>query len=88
MKDEPTSQWQIPIGLQLVPAVLLGCSVLTLKESAQWLTRKGQHQEAFESLSWIRGDASQSTIDEMNEIRLVGEAEAEETKGFEFKELL
>lgn len=85
MKDEPTSQWQIPIGLQLLPAVLLGGGVLTLKESARWLTGKGQNQEAFESLSWIRGDASQSTIDEMNEIRLGVEAEAEETEGFEFK---
>ncbi|KAH6970896.1 hypothetical protein BKA56DRAFT_678048 [Ilyonectria sp. MPI-CAGE-AT-0026] len=88
MKDEPTSQWQAPIGLQLVPAALLGGGVLTLKESARWLTGKGQHQETFDGLSWIRGDASQSAIDEMNEIRLGVGPEAEETKGFEFKELL
>lgn len=59
--------------------------MLTLKESARWLVGNGQHQEAIDSLSWIRGDAPQSTIDDMNEIRLGVEAEAEETKGFEFK---
>ncbi|KAK7429356.1 hypothetical protein QQZ08_004168 [Neonectria magnoliae] len=32
MKDDLTSQWQIPIGLQLLPAVVLGAGALTLKE--------------------------------------------------------
>lgn len=48
-------QWQIPIGLQLVPGALLGLGMLTLKESTRWLTKKGRHAEALESLAWIRG---------------------------------
>ncbi|KAK7182445.1 uncharacterized protein CC84DRAFT_1220328 [Paraphaeosphaeria sporulosa] len=39
-------QWQIPIGLQIVPAALLGLSMLTLKESTRWLTQKDRHEEA------------------------------------------
>ncbi|KAH7131504.1 MFS sugar transporter-like protein [Dactylonectria estremocensis] len=88
IENDPTSQWQIPIGLQLLPAMLLGGGVLTLKESARWLTRKGRHDDAWQSLAWIRGDESQTTMDEIHEIRLGVEAEAEETEGFEFRELL
>ncbi|KAH7127560.1 MFS sugar transporter-like protein [Dactylonectria macrodidyma] len=88
IENDPTSQWQIPIGLQLLPAILLGGGVLTLKESARWLTRKGRHDDAWQSLSWIRGDESQTTMDEIHEIRLGVVAEAKETEGFEFRELL
>lgn len=47
-----SKQWQIPIGLQLIPAALLGFGMLTLKESVRWLTKKGRHDEAWESLKW------------------------------------
>ncbi|CAM1507519.1 Fc.00g071600.m01.CDS01 [Cosmosporella sp. VM-42] len=88
MKNEPTSQWQIPIGLQLLPAALLGVGMLTLKESTRWLTRKGRHDEAWESLKWIRGRDSPEVVAEMEEIRLGVEMEMQETEGFHPKELL
>ncbi|KAI3397448.1 hypothetical protein diail_10779 [Diaporthe ilicicola] len=81
-------QWQIPIGLQLVPGALLGLGMLTVKESTRWLTRKGRHEEAFESLKWIRADDSQAVVDEMEDIRLGVEMEARATEGFQLKELL
>ncbi|KAI1182887.1 putative MFS quinate transporter [Nemania serpens] len=83
-----SSQWQIPIGLQLVPAAFLGFGVLTLPESTRWLTRKGRHDEAWGSLRWIRADSSQATVDEMEEIRVGVETETRATEGFQFKELL
>lgn len=83
-----SSQWQIPIGLQLVPAAFLGFGVLTLPESTRWLTKKGRHDEAWESLKWIRADSSQATIDEMEEIRIGVETETIATEGFQLKELL
>ena len=49
------SQWQIPIGLQLVPGGILGLGMLFLKESVRWLAKKGRHDEAMKSLVWIRG---------------------------------
>ena len=85
MKNEPTSQWQIPIGLQLLPAALLGVGMLTLKESTRWLTRKGRHEEAWESLQWIRGSASPEVATEMEEIRQGVEMEMQETEGFHVK---
>lgn len=81
-------QWQIPIGLQLVPAALLGIGMFTLKESTRWLTKKGRHEEAWESLKWIRAGDSQAVVDEMEEIRTGAEMEQRATEGFQLKELL
>lgn len=61
--------------------------MLTLKESTRWLTRKGRHEEALESLKWIRADDSQAVIDEMDDIRHGVETEARATEGFQYKEL-
>ncbi|CAK7231296.1 hypothetical protein SBRCBS47491_007881 [Sporothrix bragantina] len=83
-----TKQWQIPIGIQIVPAALLGLGMLTLKESTRWLTKKGRHDEAWESLKWIRGEDSEAVRLEMEEIRLGVENEARATEGFSYKELL
>ena len=78
-------QWQIPISLQLIPAGLLGLGMFTVTESVRWLTKKGRHEEAWESLKWIRADDSQATADEMEEIRYGVEMEFQATEGFRFK---
>ncbi|KAI1149659.1 putative MFS quinate transporter [Nemania diffusa] len=83
-----SAQWQVPIGLQIAPAAILGFGMLTLPESTRWLTKKGRHDEAWESLRWIRADSSRATIEEMEEIRMGVEVEAIATEGFQFKELL
>lgn len=59
--------------------------MLTLKESVRWLTKKGRHEEAWQSLQWIRADDSPSTQSEMDEIRAGVEMEIRETEGFRFK---
>ncbi|KAI1387690.1 general substrate transporter [Hypoxylon trugodes] len=82
------SQWQIPIGLQLAPAVFLGLGMLTVPESTRWLTKKGKHDEAWKSLQWIRADDSQTTTEEMEEIRAGVTAEEMATQDFRVKELL
>lgn len=50
-----TRQWQIPVGLQLAPGVILGLGMLLTKESTRWLARGGRHEDALESLIWVRG---------------------------------
>lgn len=59
--------------------------MFTLKESVRWLTKVGRHEEAWESLKWIRADDSQVTIDEMEEIRAGVEIERSATEGFKVK---
>ena len=64
-----SSQWQIPIGLQLVPAALMGIGMFTLTESVRWLVFHDRDDSAWKSLTWIRGSASKDVEAEFDEIR-------------------
>jgi MFS family permease len=86
--DTYSTQWQIPIGLQMLFAGLLGIGTLTLKESTRWLTMKGRHEEAWQSLKWIRASDDDDVVDEMEEIRLGVESEVHAREGFHFKGML
>ncbi|KAF2118421.1 general substrate transporter [Lophiotrema nucula] len=86
---KPSSrQWQIPIGLQLVPGGLLGLGMLFLKESVRFLAKKGRNEEALESLIWIRGGDSEEVREEMDQIIAGVEAEHLQTEGFKWKEVI
>ncbi|KAF2476800.1 MFS quinate transporter [Lindgomyces ingoldianus] len=54
----PSKQWQIPIGLQLVPGAILGLGMLFVKESPRWLAQRGHREAAYAALLWIRGVTS------------------------------
>ncbi|KAL2827965.1 general substrate transporter [Aspergillus cavernicola] len=86
---EPSDrQWQIPIGLQLVPAGILGVGMLFLKESVRWLASKGRHEEALQSLIWIRGgEDTEEVRSELAEIMDGIGAEIAATEGVTWKEL-
>ncbi|RDW92901.1 sugar porter family MFS transporter [Aspergillus mulundensis] len=86
---EPSDrQWQIPIGLQLVPAGILGVGMLFLKESVRWLASVGRHEEALQSLIWVRGgEDTEEVRAEMAEILDGISAEVAATEGVTWKEL-
>lgn len=50
------AQWQIPVGLQMVPAGVLALGLFTQKESPRWLAKKGRFEEAWDALTWFRAD--------------------------------
>lgn len=54
-----SAQWQIPVGLQMVPAAVLGFGLLGFPESVRWLASKNRNDEAWASLSWMRADDGQ-----------------------------
>lgn len=56
LSDDLAAQWQIPVGLQMVPAGVLALGLFTQKESVRWLAKKGRIEEAWESLTWFRAD--------------------------------
>ncbi|PTU21228.1 hypothetical protein P175DRAFT_0547475 [Aspergillus ochraceoroseus IBT 24754] len=81
-------QWQIPIGLQLVPGGILGIGMLFLKESVRWLAKRGRHEEALQSLIWIRGgEDTEEVRAEMAEILDGIAAEVQATEGVTWTEL-
>ncbi|KAF2093371.1 MFS sugar transporter-like protein [Rhizodiscina lignyota] len=87
IKGGEARQWQIPIGLQLLPAGFLGLGMITVKESVRWLMKKGREEEARKSLVWIRGGDTAEVEEEFMEIRTGLEIERRETEGFQIKEL-
>jgi hypothetical protein len=86
---KPSSkQWQIPIGLQLVPGGILGLGMLLVKESVRWLAMRGRNEEALQSLIWVRGGDGPEVRTEFAEIQAGLEEELRATEGVTWKELL
>ncbi|KAK9425289.1 putative Quinate permease [Seiridium unicorne] len=84
-----TSQWQIPIGLQLVPGGILGLGMLLTRESTRWLAKKGRRDEALQSLLWVRGGENTTEVQEEFAEIMAGIYEEERvTEGFTWKEAI
>ncbi|RYP47429.1 hypothetical protein DL768_006491 [Monosporascus sp. mg162] len=82
-----TRQWQVPIGLQLVPGGILGLGMLLTRESTRWLAKTGRTDQALQSLIWVRGGEDTTEVrEEFLEI-LAGIREEEQvTEGITWKE--
>lgn len=85
---DTTRQWQIPIGLQLVPGALMGLGMLTLKESVRWLLLQGENEKAWQSLTWVRASDSDDVRAEFVEMQQGVEDDKRISEGFNPKELL
>lgn len=83
-----SKQWQLPIGLQLVPGALMGLGMFTLNESVRWLLAHGKTAEAWESLVWIRAGDGAVVREEFEEMQRGLEEERHATAGFHPRELL
>ncbi|KAI9041563.1 sugar porter family MFS transporter [Aspergillus affinis] len=69
---DPTNnaQWQVPLGLQIVPAVFLGLLIMFFPESPRWLIDHGHHEKGLQTLAklhahgdvndpWVRAEYNQ-----------------------------
>ncbi|KAJ5931171.1 Major facilitator superfamily domain general substrate transporter [Penicillium verrucosum] len=83
-----SKQWQIPVGLQMVPAGVLALGLFSMPESVRWLAKKDRFDEAWESLKWMRASEGSEVKAEFNEIRVGLEEELRATEGFNKRELL
>lgn len=83
-----TKQWQIPIGLQLIPGGVLGLGMLYCRESVRWLVKRGRNEQALDNLIWVRGGDSEEVREEFAEIQAGIEEEIRATEGLTWKELL
>ncbi|SPQ21498.1 c85be177-f7e5-4f44-876e-fa3418e71205 [Thermothielavioides terrestris] len=86
--NDHSAQWQIPVGLQLVPGAILGFGMLLTKESTRWLAKTGQHEAALQSLIWVRGGDSSEIREEFAEIISSIDEENRIRSGVSWKELL
>lgn len=88
ISDASSAQWQLPVGLQLVPGVVLGLGMLLTRESCRWLAGRGRLDEAWESLVWVRGgEETEEVREEFREIVRGVEEEGREREGVSVKEL-
>ncbi|CAI7619279.1 unnamed protein product [Penicillium bialowiezense] len=87
---EGTSQWRIPVAIQLVPAGLMLVGLFFLKESPRWLMKKGRSEEALDSLAYIRNEpeTSEAVRLEFAEITAAIHEENQATEGMTWKECL
>ncbi|KAJ5592015.1 uncharacterized protein N7459_002384 [Penicillium hispanicum] len=83
-----SKQWQIPVGLQLVPASLLAIGLFTQPESCRWLAKKGRYDEGFKSLAWMRASDGPEVKMEFHEIQVGLTEELRATEGLKKRELL
>jgi hypothetical protein len=75
------------VGLQLVSGGLLALGTFTLPESVRWLLQQGRTEEAWKSLTWIRGSDGERAVSEFNETQLGLKAEKAATDNFSIREL-
>lgn len=85
-----TTQWRIPVAIQLIPGGLLFIGLFFLKESARWLMKQGRREEATHSLAYIRNEPEDSDAvqKEIAEICAAIEEETAATEGVTWKECL
>lgn len=54
MSTKSSTSWRIPMGVQLIPAVILFIGGFFLHESPLWLMRKERNDEAYRALETLR----------------------------------
>jgi SP family sugar:H+ symporter-like MFS transporter len=67
---DKSSAYRIPLGLQIIPALILTAGLIMLPETPRFLVKKGQHEAAGLSLSRLRrlDITHPALIDELQEI--------------------
>lgn len=65
-----SKQWRIPLGIQIIPAAILGALILFFPESPRWLIQHGRKEEGLRNLAnlhahgdeqdpWVRAEYQQ-----------------------------
>lgn len=55
-----SNQWRIPLGLQIVPAGILGLMILLFPESPRWLIDHGREQEGLRTLAKLHANGDET----------------------------
>lgn len=60
LPDTDSNQWRIPLGLQAIPAGILGFLILLFPESPRWLIAKGKDDVGLATLARLHANGDQS----------------------------
>ncbi|GES58915.1 MFS sugar transporter [Aspergillus terreus] len=66
------TQWRLPLGLQIAPAVCLGLLIMLFPESPRWLIDHGRHEEGLKTLAKLHAHGNENdpwVVAEYNQIR-------------------
>lgn len=66
--NQSSAAWRVPLGIQLVPALILCVGVIWLPYSPRWLMLRGREEEALDTLAYLRS-ADGSTPEVQYEFR-------------------
>lgn len=65
--------WRFPLSIQVLPALILACTIYTIPESPRYLVGRGRHADAHQSLRYYRKsgdrDHESEVIEELSNIR-------------------
>jgi MFS family permease len=50
------NQWRVPLGIQIIPAGILGALIILFPESPRWLMDHDRHQEALQTLAKLHAN--------------------------------
>jgi MFS family permease len=76
-----SKEWRIPLGIQLVPALILALLILLFPESPRWLLDNGKEEECLDTLAklhangdrqdaWVRAEFAQIQVRDNLSIRV------------------
>ncbi|KAJ5766974.1 uncharacterized protein N7511_004590 [Penicillium nucicola] len=59
-KPDNQAQWQLPLGLQIAPAVFLGLLIMFFPESPRWLIDHGKSEEGLKTLAKLHAHGNEN----------------------------
>jgi len=71
-------QWRIPLGIQIVPAAILGALIFLFPESPRWLMDKGKQEQALKTLARLHANGNEEDAWVRAEMEQIQESIAEE----------
>lgn len=80
-----TGQWRVPLGIQILPAVVLALLILLFPESPRWLIDHGREEYGLQTLArlhangnvndaWVRAEYAQIQVSLPDHSRLMERA--------------
>ncbi|KAL1964355.1 hypothetical protein VTN77DRAFT_7040 [Rasamsonia byssochlamydoides] len=83
------AQWRGPVGIQLIPAVIVFCFIMFLPESPRWLIKHGMLAEGTHNLAKLRGLPEDDPLLVEEREAIVASFEAQKSEApFSYRELL